>query len=375
MKCDRLAKCCAKAKKNQDPEASSITDTYGPRRPETWRDIKVHQRLVRQAPNFLPIPSVRIDFRFWKKPEEIVKERLDAHDYYPFGVVSPFGIYRLRYTQDSFWYGLFAACLLIACFIFLLYWTREYEKEDDKEDFLVDMWLEGQFFVAFFSGVFVFLIVWWSWAKTHIHTLFIDCQTLTYEVFRGGRLKYRGHFHNIYVKLKCVQTQKARKTKNKDDRRLYYLILSGYDVSPIFLSPKAKSYYELRKLGKRIATNFNINFIDVEHVSKHHQIRHRCAYGVDDQLDDGLDSFFDNAEEWTEDKAETRNSLFTSSTERRRTLRDLSGQRSKSKSVLLLRSGSRGISKQNLLDVAASSRERISSAVTASNVVRPSNVR
>jgi len=375
MKCDRSAKCCAKAKKNQDLEASSITDSYGPRRPETRRDIKVHQRLVQQAPNFLPIPSVRIDCRFWKKPEEIVKERLDAHDYYPFGVVSPFGIYRLRYTQDSFWYGLFAACLLIAFFTMLLFWTQQYDEEESKrEDFSVDMWLEGQFAVAFFCGVSVFLIVWWSWAKTHIHTLFIDCQTLTYEVYRGRRLKYRGHFHNIYVKLKCVQTHKAGKTKNKDDRRLYYLVLSGYNVSPIFLSPKAKSFFELRKLGKRIATNFNINFIDVEPVSKHHQIRHRCAYGVDEQLDDGLDSFFDNAEEWTEDKAETRNSLFTASTERRRTARPSGVSGQNSKSVLNLKRGSRYINKQHTLDVAASG-ERASSAATATNVLRPSNAR
>ena len=84
MTCDRLAKCA-------DKEKRATKDGHPRRRPGTRRDNEVHRRLTQQAPHFYYIPTTRIDFRFWKKTEEKIKENLDAYDYYPFGVVSPFG--------------------------------------------------------------------------------------------------------------------------------------------------------------------------------------------------------------------------------------------------------------------------------------------
>ena len=84
MTCDRLKKCFDKR------DRGIPGDRTKPQKAEFRRDREVHQRLIKQAPRYY-IPTTRIDFRFWKKTEEIVKENLDYYDYYPFGVVSPFG--------------------------------------------------------------------------------------------------------------------------------------------------------------------------------------------------------------------------------------------------------------------------------------------
>jgi len=298
MTCDRLTKCTKKK-----------ANSAHPGRDESKRNRKVHERLIQQAPKFY-IPFKRNDARFWKKTEDVLKENLDNYDYYPFGVVSPFGIYRLQFTQDSFWYGVAIGCFFVILLVGLIVWTRQYNKpEDARDDFQVDMSAIGQMAVAGIAAICLFLFIWWMSAKGGIHTLYLDCQALVYEIYRDGRLRYRGHFHNIYVKLKCLQTVKDKRARVKSDLGMYYLELNGTRISPILLSSSSKNFHEMRKIGKRIAANFNLNFVDAEPVSKHHQIRHRCPYGVSPGDDEGLDSLFDAAEEWTEGLYETRSSV------------------------------------------------------------------
>jgi len=293
--------CCLTKKKKNKQFAISADDgaaTDGSLR-ERRRDRDVHRRIIKQAPRFF-VPTQRIDLRFWKKTEDIIRENLDNYDYFPFGVASPFGIYRLRYTDYSFWHGVVAILAFVAVLLGIIVWTRELTDPAKvamhKEP---DMRQSGQFCVAAFLAICLFLGVWWMFAKSCVHILYLDCQTLSYEIYRGGALRYRGHFHNIYVKLKCTQTVKDRHTRERADSCRYYLTLNGCHFSPIYLSPKSKNFNEMRRLGKRIATNFNLNFVDMDAISKHHQLRHICPYGVGSGNED-LESLFDMAEEWTE---------------------------------------------------------------------------
>ena len=202
------------------------------------------------------------------------------------------------------------AIIFVITFIGLIIWTRQYNlPEDERDEFEVDMYSQGQFTVAFFAALFLFLVTWWMLAKSGVHSLYLDCQSLFYEVYRGNYLLYRGHFHNIYIKLKCLHTIKDKRARDKADAGMYYLTLNGTHISPIYLSSNTKNFHELRKYGKRIATNFNLNYVDMDMVSKHHQIRHRCPYGVVNSDDEGFESIFDVGEDWTEDRGSSGQQL------------------------------------------------------------------
>lgn len=205
--------------------------------------------------------------------------------------------------EYSFFYGVtFIIFFVVAVIPMIVLWTYELDKKkDDRSDLGVDMWLQSQFTMAFMLSIFAFIFTWWLGAKSRVFSLYIDCQTLTYEIYRGDELRYRGHFHNIYVKLKCVTTRRDRRTRDKTDPELYYLVLCGVRMAPVYLSPRSKSFHEMRRLGKRIATNFNLNFVDMECVSKHHHVRHRCPYDAGVGQDDGLESIFDVTDDLTEE--------------------------------------------------------------------------
>lgn len=240
---------------------------------------------LRQAPKFY-VPARRYECKCWLKTEEALKQTLENNNYYPFAVASPLGVYRLQYTQDRFWYGigLFTG-FFIALWLFVLWVTSPVVGPQRPATSTVVLWDFSQFTLLPFIICAGYFGACWIFSKHWVNTLYLDAQSRTYEVYHGQKLHYRGHFHNIYIRLKCLQTVKDRKRREKGDRTLYYLTINGYHLSTIYLSSHSKNYKEMRKLGRRIASNFNLNFIDKDFVSKHHVIRHRCPYGLAHKLD------------------------------------------------------------------------------------------
>jgi hypothetical protein len=93
-----------------------------------------------------------------------------------------------------------------------------------------------------FITIFLFLSCWWTFSRFGVNTLYLDCQGLTYELYRGRTLAEKGHFHNIYIKIKSLQVVKNKKKRDKDDKSLHFIILGGFRIPNIFLSSFSKNY-------------------------------------------------------------------------------------------------------------------------------------
>ena len=119
------------------------------------------------------------------------------------------------------------------------------------------------------------IIVFLSFFSSAAHdwqtrTVTIDSTRGMYEFHRSNKLIYRGHLHNIYIRLKGV---------NSGSGVTYYLvILSGYQVDEESITSSTMQHDSLAKLGRRLAHKLNLNFFDHQDKSRYHVIRHRCPY-------------------------------------------------------------------------------------------------
>lgn len=89
------------------------------------------------------------------------------------------------------------------------------------------------------------------------------------QYYTDGKLLYRGHVHNVYIRVKEFRTS---------GNSYYRLIVDGYglDVAhDVTLMPSSRPE-KFTRLGRRLAANLGINFFDYDDTSTRHVIRHRC---------------------------------------------------------------------------------------------------
>ncbi len=93
-----------------------------------------------------------------------------------------------------------------------------------------------------------------------------------YEYYKGKKLIYTGHIHNIYIRLKGWKTG--------GDDIIYNLVLDGFMLDEQVLSGSTVIHNKMARLGRRLAYKLDINFFDFQDKSRGHVVRHRCPYQV-----------------------------------------------------------------------------------------------
>ena len=104
----------------------------------------------------------------------------------------------------------------------------------------------------------------------------LDSNAFMYEYYRGKKLVYRGHYHNIYIRLK------GQNSGGGDT--FYSLVLGGYLVDEESISATTPRLQKLAKLGRRLAGRLQLNYFDSPDTSRCHIIRHRCPHRLDIDL-------------------------------------------------------------------------------------------
>jgi len=79
---------------------------------------------------------------------------------------------------------------------------------------------------------------------------------------------YRGHCHNVYVRVTVVKVA---------GEGYYKVVLGGYGIDTYDVTHLSKQAEKLFHLGRTIALNTGLNFFDFDDMSTRHMIRHRCA--------------------------------------------------------------------------------------------------
>ena len=194
------------------------------------------------------------EFDLLEKPETLFKRNLDINPTFPFVPLRP-GLYALRVTSARWAIGVIFMAITILITVFA------FGTSSEIDEFMVFPVL------VLLCSFFVTL----SYAKAKVFVL--DAEAKMYEFYRGNRLIYRGHVHNLYIRLKG---------QNSGGGDTYYqVVLDGYlvDEEPITGSTTRKD--RLAKLARRLSARLNINFFDSTDKSRYHVIRHRCPYATD----------------------------------------------------------------------------------------------
>ena len=86
----------------------------------------------------------------------------------------------------------------------------------------------------------------------------------------GHQLVYRGHLHNLYLRVKGMASGGGE--------TYYNVILGGYMVEPEALTRRSSSKKALAKLARKLAYKLDLNYFDSADKSRSHIVRHRCPY-------------------------------------------------------------------------------------------------
>lgn len=127
-----------------------------------------------------------------------------------------------------------------------------------------------------FYEYFVFTIIIALWPLPTMITSYqkrtyvIDNNESMYEFYIGEKLIYRGHLHNVYIRLTAVNSGGATWH--------YCVVLNGYMVEEESLTPTSTRREHLARMGRRLAQKLDVNFFDCSDKARTHVIRHRCPY-------------------------------------------------------------------------------------------------
>ena len=184
------------------------------------------------------------------KAENVFRRKLDKNPTHPFEAVGP-GIYHLEVKPVRLWF--FTGCLVTAIIATISqYWSK-------PADF------ELLFYVAASVGAGI-AVLYYRKVRMYI----IDTNKNLYEFYLGEMLIYRGHVHNIYIRLK------GQKTANGEMR--YQVVLNGFMIEEVVITSSSQRNNKLAKLARRLAHRLNLNYFDTPDKSRYHVIRHQCPY-------------------------------------------------------------------------------------------------
>lgn len=85
-------------------------------------------------------------------------------------------------------------------------------------------------------------------------------------------LVYRGHCHNVYIRLKVLKVA---------GEAYYKVVIGGYGIDAFDVTHLSEQPDKLFHLGRTIALNTRCNFFDYDDISTRHTIRHRCLHADD----------------------------------------------------------------------------------------------
>lgn len=195
--------------------------------------------------------------KFWQRLSELEIEELEnrrlLNKYYPFNAVEcPDNgpvfelIYRSKSCLESLYVVLFGAASLSIS----LFYSFE------------------QHFVLFSILTILFFIVRFivNVPKLKIK---IEQDGENYFYYFGNQLIEKGKIQNCYIRL--------RRDFCTDGRVYYYLIFNAYNVEEYKITSYCCDYRLLRKSGKRIAFQLNVNYFDSDDLSINHVVRHVLA--------------------------------------------------------------------------------------------------
>lgn len=89
------------------------------------------------------------------------------------------------------------------------------------------------------------------------------------QYYVNDDLVYRGHIHNMYIRIKVVKV---------DGMGYYKVVIGGYGMDTIDVTHLSKQPDKLFHLGRTIALNIGCNFFDYDDMSARHTIKHRCTH-------------------------------------------------------------------------------------------------
>ncbi|XP_038063527.1 transmembrane protein 249-like [Patiria miniata] len=200
------------------------------------------------------------DLNFWTPPEELFKSKLEKNPIHPFTETSPD---RFEVSLRSPWLWISSICLLATFF-----GTVAYYATNPLDQFLT-YFVMG--FMACAYSTFVY---------SDVRRIVLDTTRNEYEFHTGNRLVYRGHIHNVYIRL-VGQKSGAGDT-------YYKIVLNGFHLEEQALTSSSIRRHKLEKLGRKLATRLNLNYFDFVDESVKHVVRHRCPYASPDQSVESL---------------------------------------------------------------------------------------
>ncbi|XP_033099046.1 transmembrane protein 249-like [Anneissia japonica] len=190
------------------------------------------------------------DVSIFAKPEETFQLKLEKNAVYPFDEIDED---RYEVAFRSPWLGISAGILTGLTLSMVIFYAST------KPD---------QYISFFFIAIAVMLYT--AYMYKDMRRLTLDIANSRYEFRIKDRLIYRGHVHNIYIRLVG---------QNSGAGDVYYkVVLNGYHSEELPLTSSTVRKEKLEKLGKKLAARLNLNYFDWLDRSTKHVIRHRCPY-------------------------------------------------------------------------------------------------
>lgn len=191
-------------------------------------------------------------------PEHYLKKKLKMNPIHPFKKSSVNGIY--VFTSCIFWDTFRNISLLIGLLFFMII----------RMSFQISKGLDDYITISILCSFFLIIRLIWC---MNGRTLIIDHNCRCYEYYRGEKIIYRGHLHNVFVRLKSTEAAEGE---------IYFkVILGGYLVDEFDVTNYSDKSDGLKILAKQLAKNLNINYIDHKDISRHHVVRHLCPYFIE----------------------------------------------------------------------------------------------
>ncbi|XP_071941114.1 cation channel sperm-associated auxiliary subunit TMEM249-like [Antedon mediterranea] len=190
------------------------------------------------------------DVTFFAKAEETFQSKLEKNSVYPFDEIEKD---RYEIIFRSPWLGISAGILTGLTLSMVIFYAST---------------TPDQYITFFFIAMAVMLYTTYTYKA--IRKITLDMANSRYEFRINNRLIYRGHVHNIYIRLVG---------QNSGAGDVYYkVVLNGYHSEELPLTSSTVRKEKLEKLGKRLAARLNLNYFDWLDKSTKHVIRHRCPY-------------------------------------------------------------------------------------------------
>ena len=184
----------------------------------------------------------------------MLKRNLDNNPVYPFEEIEP-NIYVLTVTTSRY----YIACGVAILTVFIS--GLVFGIAGEVNEYII------------FPAVVVVLFGGQAYISYKERRYVLDSNELMYEYYRGNQLIYRGHYHNVYIRLK------GQSSGGGDT--YYTVVLDGFNLNEEAISANSTKLKKLAKLARKLATRLNVNYFDSPDKSRCHVIRHQCPYKFD----------------------------------------------------------------------------------------------